>query len=447
MKNKDFFYDGLLIFLDYIERQLKKNSDYNFHPIIRAFMLAFEAVKKVKKGETAMGLSGENVGQGDDASYHIPFAVVMKNRGSSQEVLEIRDLQNGKTVPIDLLITIFRLQINLDKIEGDVVSPSQMAEVLTKVMPCLHFYALGNRWLEARDLLVKKMRDHSIALPPDQNLINGLSSIKLSTPWEEYPREVRALIGAHASELFDRRGGTIIISSPTNSRLHKVRVFEFALQIFNGNASQYMMHGSQNCVFCKFSDVKDSVLSIWDNFIVIADKYPLVENHILVISKNHIHALGDAPKEHLEELGEIISSLTKFYLYVGSKFIMFDPGTIGRSIHHAHIHFIPGDYLITPAFDSLEVKIKNIIGIEKIWEFYRDNGPYVLWGDGSSIQVGTVNTNKSNISFRSLISSQLLDSQLADYSKYKEEKLAESKKLKQRLIDNWKRFTDSSDKH
>jgi len=143
----DFFGDGMRIFLDYIARQSKKNSHYKAHPLVRAFECAIQAMDKAKIGERSMGVSGDN----DGKYVYNSYIVAVEKKENGIEVKEIRNVKVDKTVPIDVMLIIFRLQILLDRIECDCVSPAQMVDALNTVIPGNKFYALGDRWKEARD--------------------------------------------------------------------------------------------------------------------------------------------------------------------------------------------------------------------------------------------------------------------------------------------------------
>lgn len=232
----DFFGDGMRIFLDYIHRQFKKNPDYMPHPLIRAFECAIQGAEKAKVGETFMGVSQN----GTPTNVCNPFIVVLEKLESGVGVKEIRNIKVDKTVPIDVMLIIFRLQILLDRIEGDCVTPAQMVDSLNAVIPCNKFYALGDRWKEARDEFKKLLEAGKIHIPNDPDLIDGLGRITYNMPWEEYPNKIRALIGMSIAQTMDPKGGIVVITSPKDAKIEKFKVFDSATEFLLGKTAEYL---------------------------------------------------------------------------------------------------------------------------------------------------------------------------------------------------------------
>lgn len=238
-KNKlkiDFFRDGMSIFLAYIARQFKKNPDYKPHPIIRAFECALPGMDKVKQDECTMGISHD----GPQGSVCNPYIVVLQKKEDGIEVKEIRNVSVNKELPLDIMILIFRLQIHLDRIEGDTVSPEEMANTLNKVIPGNRFYVLGDRWKEACDKFKKLLGEGKIRIPNDPELIKELSKIRYDIPWDQYSNRLRSLIGSSIAPSFSKEGGIVIITSPKNSKIEKFKVFDTATEFMLGKTAEYL---------------------------------------------------------------------------------------------------------------------------------------------------------------------------------------------------------------
>lgn len=233
----DFFSDGMSIFLGYIARQFKKDSNYQPHPIIRAFECAYQGIEKCEIGQTTMGVSQNNI---EDSIYE-PYFVILQKLANGVEVKEITNAKAGKKLPFDVMIVIFRLQIHLDRIPGNTVTPHQMVDILNAVIPNNNFYALGDRWTEARDLFQQHLKEGKVYLPPEfkrNGMIEELLSIKYSTPWEQYSNLLRAFIGPFIREKLDS-SFKVIITSPTGSNIEKVKVCDIATEFMIGQASQF----------------------------------------------------------------------------------------------------------------------------------------------------------------------------------------------------------------
>jgi len=233
----DFFGDGMRIFLDYIARQFKKNPDYKPHPVIRAFECALQEIKNAKEGEHVMGVSQ---GGSKDSVYEPYIVVLEKQKEGKIEVKEIKNIKVNKMLPLDVMIIIFRLQIQLDKIDGDTVNPEQAVNALNAVILGNKFYALGDKWKEARDKFKKQLQEGKIYLPNDPELIEGLKQIRYDTPWEEYPQIVRALIGGYLGPSINKDGGVVIVTTPKDWKIEKYKVFDVATEFMLGKTSEYM---------------------------------------------------------------------------------------------------------------------------------------------------------------------------------------------------------------
>jgi hypothetical protein len=231
----DFFGDGMRIFLDYIHRQNKKNPDYQPHPVIRAFMCALEGIDKCKVDQTTIGFSSD----GTENNICEPYAVALKKKEEGIEVQEIKNLKVDKTLPLDCMIIIFRLQIYLDKIIGETVTPQQMVDALNEVIPGKMFYALGDRWMEARDLFREKLEEGRVFIPPNFP-VEELTRITFQTPWEDYSPNARSIIGQAIIEKLEDKNVRVIITSPKDWSIEKYKVYDHATEVMIGKSSEYL---------------------------------------------------------------------------------------------------------------------------------------------------------------------------------------------------------------
>lgn len=235
----DFFGDGTRIFLDYISRQLLKNPNYKPHPIIRAFECALEGLEKCKTGQKTMGVSQE----GTENNIHQPYIVVLEKKENGIEVKSILNAMVKKELPVDIMIIIFRLQVHLDKISGDCVNPQQMVNSLNAVVPGDNFFALGNRWKEARDLFRNDLKDGKIKLSRQsfsEEEEKELLSITYDTPWEKYSPGLRSLIGSSIARTFKDGKGKVVITSPMDSKIEKYKVFDSLVEFVLGKSGEYL---------------------------------------------------------------------------------------------------------------------------------------------------------------------------------------------------------------
>jgi diadenosine tetraphosphate (Ap4A) HIT family hydrolase len=338
------------------------------------------------------------------------------------------------------MIRVFRLQILLDRIDGETVDPEEMANALNKVIPENHFYALGERWKEARDSFRDQLEKGKVSVAPGFDYNKAFSKITYSTPWEDYPPEARSLIGSSIAQSFDKRNGTTIITAPLNSKILKPKVFEIAVSTMMGKSNDYLH--TKDCIYCNYSLIKDYVLGIRGNFIVLADKYPVIEGHILIIPMLRVRAIGDLPIEHLLEIDNIITEVSDFYSIQNKKLILFEPGFIGQSVYHAHIHCIPGDFVISEGLQALGEEVQELSSIDMIGKFYKENGGYFMWGNGIEMYTCAIKKEVPAQFFRSLIAGQLFDGSIVNWKNYEgnKELMSKSKIMVDQLINEWKNY-------
>ncbi len=232
----DLFGDGMRIFIDYVIRKTKHNPDYNPHPLIRAFNCAIQGIQKAQEGEIIAGLSQEGT---SDAIYE-PYIVLLQKNKDGIEVKEIKNLSVNKTVPTDIMIIIFRLQIYLDKIVGDTVNSQQFTNALNHVIPGDVFFDLGNRWVDARDEFKFLLEKRQLKIPNDPKIIEELKRLKHYTPWEEYSSALRALIGPCILSKLGIKKECFVITTPSKYQIEKYKVFDTAMQFLLGKPSEYL---------------------------------------------------------------------------------------------------------------------------------------------------------------------------------------------------------------
>jgi len=230
----NYFSDALLIYLDYISRQFKKNPNYKPHSLIRALANAMEGIETAKDGESVSGASFE----GEEDSIYEPYMVILQKKKNTVEVKDIINLKVNRQIPVDVMIIVFRLQIQLDRIEGETVNPQQVTDVLNTVIPGNKFYFLGDKWVQAREKFKKLLNERKISLPSNDPKLVEFRQIEDSTSWENYSNRLRALIGASTLKYFDKEA-KIAITTPKNVRIEKYKVFDIAMEFLLGKASRY----------------------------------------------------------------------------------------------------------------------------------------------------------------------------------------------------------------
>ncbi|MGN1379071.1 MAG: HIT family protein [Bacilli bacterium] len=100
-----------------------------------------------------------------------------------------------------------------------------------------------------------------------------------------------------------------------------------------------------NCLFCDIAKDKNKRLTIYEDelVIVLMDKYPICDGHLLVIPREHFVSIYDVPEEILSHMFNIAKKYAKitmasldekgcsFSINYGSK----------QEIKHLHLHIMP----------------------------------------------------------------------------------------------------------
>jgi len=95
------------------------------------------------------------------------------------------------------------------------------------------------------------------------------------------------------------------------------------------------------CVFCVRID-QPAVLTETPSLFVMADKYPLVPGHILVISKSHRRCHAELPEDAVPELWAAAGTVRRFLQETyGTAALAWENGVLGQTVAHAHLHLLP----------------------------------------------------------------------------------------------------------
>jgi ATP adenylyltransferase len=101
----------------------------------------------------------------------------------------------------------------------------------------------------------------------------------------------------------------------------------------------------QDCQFC-YSNIKDRVVAEYGSVVAIKDGFPVSENHMLIIPKNHSVDYFYLSQQEREDANSLICQLRKEIMNVDHTVTGFNIGincgeSAGQTIFHTHIHLIP----------------------------------------------------------------------------------------------------------
>ena len=101
------------------------------------------------------------------------------------------------------------------------------------------------------------------------------------------------------------------------------------------------------CIFCKIIAGQIPCLKVYEDDVVLAflDIGPLVNGHTLVIPKQHVATVMDAPPELLAAVSERLPKIAKAVLQVSGAaacHVLVNNGAEAQqSVHHLHVHILP----------------------------------------------------------------------------------------------------------
>jgi|APSaa5957512576_1039674.scaffolds.fasta_scaffold286475_1 histidine triad (HIT) family protein len=102
-----------------------------------------------------------------------------------------------------------------------------------------------------------------------------------------------------------------------------------------------------DCIFCKIvkGEIPSDNVYEDDNFIVIKEIKPVVDNHCLIISKKHFKNLLDAPTTIYSEFLDAAKKLALKFIdeknAEGFNLHMNNFEVAGQLVPHLHMHFLP----------------------------------------------------------------------------------------------------------
>ena len=101
-----------------------------------------------------------------------------------------------------------------------------------------------------------------------------------------------------------------------------------------------------DCVFCKIVKGKIKVKKIYEseNFLAFPDANPVVEGHLLIVSKKHFVNLMELPSDLAGEMTDTIKRIFEIKQkegFEGFNLVMNNFPVAGQVVMHAHLHLVP----------------------------------------------------------------------------------------------------------
>jgi histidine triad (HIT) family protein len=101
------------------------------------------------------------------------------------------------------------------------------------------------------------------------------------------------------------------------------------------------------CIFCRIVEGSEESYRVYEDevVLVILDKYPVSEGHLLVISKKHFESVHDAEPRVVAHAFTVASAFARIYrVELGAPGVNVATNSgapAGQVIFHFHIHVIP----------------------------------------------------------------------------------------------------------
>lgn len=239
---------SLIAYINYIQRKIKKNADYEPYPLVKAIYCALEGMRDHPVGAKLMGVSGDAQNHEDDKPREGFAVVICKDDDQSFTLLNVRDLLIGRDVPIEAAMHLLLLSMNLDKYEGPNVPVDAATDILNSTIPKFEVVRFNNsEWKDARDSFVETIKQGKIQFPkgPETDLlIKDILSIGTHTPWKEYPPSVRTSIAQDwvIKKRKPQSGKTLIVLSSIDNIIQKYKVMNMAKQFLFGKPSDFFVN-------------------------------------------------------------------------------------------------------------------------------------------------------------------------------------------------------------
>lgn len=159
--------------------------------------------------------------------------------------------------------------------------------------------------------------------------------------------------------------------------------------IYTFSIRSLQKESKMSCIFCDFSEIKDRTIATVDGFHVTISLGQITNGgYLLVIPIDHTACLGaltPAQANHLDQLkDQLILHLEDEYK---QPVTFFEHGTVGQTIHHAHLHIFPAEVNLKTQIqlDFPSCKIEAVNSFAEFRKKYRAfRVPYLLWSTPSN---------------------------------------------------------------
>lgn len=149
----------------------------------------------------------------------------------------------------------------------------------------------------------------------------------------------------------------------------------------NGNIPTFDIEANTaTCEFCQRSNLAAYILKETPAFLIATDHAPLVEGHLLIITKQHYTCYGVVPAELDAELFALKREVQQFLTQYYAPVVFWEHGIFRQTVYHAHLHCFPFGTVEYDISQGLHATVVH--GQEDIRRWYASRGQYFFMENG-----------------------------------------------------------------
>jgi len=183
-------------------------------------------------------------------------------------------------------------------------------------------------------------------------------------------------------------------------------------------------------------------LEKYENFWIVYDVHPLIEGHILIISKKHLSCIGAYPENIFQEFLLIYKRFINFLKIQYGSVAVFEHGRLGQTVFHSHIHLFPFKGSSSTIVPEGKDKLKQILNLSELITIYEKDGGYLFFAINSNLFLVDKTLSAPRF-FRDRFARVLGRVERCNWKEMRTDKAIMKKATKEihNLQDKWRKFT------
>lgn len=136
--------------------------------------------------------------------------------------------------------------------------------------------------------------------------------------------------------------------------------------------------GNPHCPFCDHEALEPQIVAETTGFCIAADRQPLYDGHLLLISRAHLPCFGALAPETHAEFVELKARAAAFLVAAYGPCVFFEHGVAGQTVPHAHLHAVPGAPSVLSAV-ARGRETRAVASWADVHAWYETRGPYLYY--------------------------------------------------------------------